>query len=406
VSTRTGAGGRGATVVQLPTSASAVVDDTAKTFRPRRRTGRRTGTFVALVALLALLNLTGVVMVLSASGVGTDGPWTDFTKQLIWLGLGTVAAAVISQIDYRMWRKWAGPLLLVTIGLLVLVLVPHIGVEANGASRWIGWGSLTFQPSELAKLAMLLFVADLLTRRAHRIDQTQLSLRPVMVVFAIVAGLIMLQPNLGTTILVFAIVFSLLVVAGVPSLRLGVVLIGAAGVGALFLLLTPFRRARLLAFTDPWADAMNTGYQPLQSQVGLADGGLLGKGLGAGRAKYGFLPEVHTDFIFTVIGEELGLLGACVLLAAFIALAIVGVRIALRAPDRFGMLVATGITAWILFQAFMNIGAAVGVLPIVGVPLPFVSFGGSSLLVTMVAMGILLNIARQTVSPGETATVR
>ena len=379
----------------MPVGAAPPAEGTA--LSPRKR-GRRTGDFLALGALLITLNLTGLVMVLSASGVtsldDTGSPWSQFTKQLIWLGIGTVALMVSVRVDYRSWRKVTGPFLVGTIALLALVLVPGVGVEVNGASRWLGWGQFRLQPSELAKLAVLLFVADLLTRRAHRINESQLSLRPVMVVFCIVAGLIMLQPNLGTTMLIFAIVFALLFVAGVPAWRLGLVLTGATAAAGLLLWLTPFRRRRLFAFTDPWADPLNTGYQPLQSQVGLANGGVYGTGLGAGRSKYGFLPEAHTDFIFTVIGEELGLIGACVLVAVFIAFAVVGARIAMRAPDRFGMLVATGISSWVLFQAFVNIGAAVGVLPITGVPLPFVSFGGSSLVVNMMAMGILLNIAR------------
>ncbi len=379
----------------VPVGAAPPAEGTA--LSPRKR-GRRTGDFLALGALLITLNLTGLVMVLSASGVtsldDTGSPWSQFTKQLIWLGIGTVALMVSVRVDYRSWRKVTGPFLVGTIALLALVLVPGVGVEVNGASRWLGWGQFRLQPAELAKLAVLLFVADLLTRRAHRINESQLSLRPVMVVFCIVAGLIMLQPNLGTTMLIFAIVFALLFVAGVPAWRLGLVLTGATAAAGLLLWLTPFRRRRLFAFTDPWADPLNTGYQPLQSQVGLANGGVYGTGLGAGRSKYGFLPEAHTDFIFTVIGEELGLIGACVLVAVFIAFAVVGARIAMRAPDRFGMLVATGISSWVLFQAFVNIGAAVGVLPITGVPLPFVSFGGSSLVVNMMAMGILLNIAR------------
>ncbi|MBI2703761.1 MAG: putative lipid II flippase FtsW [Actinobacteria bacterium] len=383
-------------VLQLDRVDAAAAD----TLSSRRPNGRRTGTYLALAALLLLLNLTGLVMVLSASGVSslddTGSPWSQFTRQALWLGLGTIALLVVVRIDYRRWRKVTGPLLLLSMGLLALVLVPGLGVEVNGASRWLGFGMFRVQPSELAKLAVLLFVADLLTRRAHRIDETQLSLRPVMVVFVILAGLIMAQPNLGTTMLIFAIIFALLFVAGVPGWRLGLVLGGTAAIGALFLWLTPFRRRRLFAFTDPWADPLNTGYQPLQSQVGLANGGVYGTGLGAGRAKYGFLPEAHTDFIFTVIGEELGLVGACVVVAVFIAFGVVGARVAMKAPDRFGMLVATGITSWFLFQAFVNIGAAVGVLPITGVPLPFVSFGGSSLVVSMIAMGILLNVARHT----------
>lgn len=384
-------------VVSLGSGLSVAEDDTISR---HRRGGRRTGSYLALVALLLILNLTGLVMVLSASGVSslddTGSPWSQFTRQLVWLSIGTVALLVVVRIDYRRWRRVTGPFLVVTIGLLTLVLIPGVGVEVNGASRWLGWSQFRLQPSELAKLAVLLFVADLLTRRAHRINESQLSLRPVMVVFVIVAGLVMLQPNLGTTILIFVIILSLLFVAGVPAWRLGLVTTVAAAGAALMLWLTPFRRRRLLAFTDPWADPLNTGYQPLQSQVGLANGGRYGTGLGAGRSKYGYLPEAHTDFIFTVIGEELGFIGACVLVAVFIAFGVLAARVAMKAPDRFGMLVATGITSWFLFQAFVNIGASVGVLPITGVPLPFVSSGGSSLVVNMIAMGILLNISRHT----------
>jgi cell division protein FtsW len=205
----------------------------------------------------------------------------------------------------------------------------------------------------------------------------------------------MLQPNLGTTILLGAIVLSLLWVAGTPMLPLT----GLAAAGAVLAtglaLWAPYRRARVLAFLDPMADYQNGGYQNVQSLVGIASGGITGTGLGESRAKWGFLPEAHTDFIFAIIGEELGMVGALTVVALFVALALLGVRTALQAPDRFGMLLAAGITTWILVQAFVNMGAVVGVLPITGVPLPFVSSGGSSLIFTMAATGLLLNVARQ-----------
>lgn len=365
--------------------------------------GRRSGHLVALVGLLVVLNLTGLVMVLSASADSSQDeygtPWHQFQRQGMWLAVATLALLVVSRVDYRRWRGVAAPFLALTLGLLALVLVPGVGVTVNGSSRWLGVGSLTVQPSELAKLAVLVFCADLLARRASRITDTRLSLRPVMVVFAVTAVLIMAQPNLGTTVLVFVIVFSLLFVAGVPLRPLALLALGGVVLGGLFAVFEPYRFRRLSAFVDPWADPLNTGYQTLQGQAALANGGLAGQGLGQGRAKYGFLPEGHTDFIFANIGEELGLVGAIVLLAVFVALAVVGVSLAMRAPDRFGMLVATGVTTWILVQAFVNLGAVVGVLPITGVPLPFVSFGGSSLVVTMAAMGILVNVASQTRTP-------
>ncbi|MGH9187462.1 MAG: FtsW/RodA/SpoVE family cell cycle protein, partial [Acidimicrobiales bacterium] len=222
-----------------------------------------------------------------------------------------------------------------------------------------------------------------------------LTLRPVIVAFGVVAFPLILQPNLGTTLVLGAITFTVLFSSGVPLAPLaGWGLVGAAG--ALFASMAEsYRRRRVLAFLDPWADRLNTGYQIIQSQVSLASGGLLGVGLGASRAKWGFLPYAHTDFIFAIIGEEIGIVGASLVVGLFAALAYLGVRTAVRAPDRFGQLLAVGITAWLCVQAFVNIGAVIGVLPITGVPLPFVSYGGSSLVATMAAAGILLNVCRQ-----------
>ncbi len=283
-----------------------------------------------------------------------------------------------------------------SIGMLVLVLIPGIGVSVNGSSRWLGWGPVRIQPSEFAKFAVLVFAADILSRRAERIDETGVTMRPVLVVFGVVAGLIMLQPNLGTTIIAGSIIFIVLFVAGTPLRPLAAVLgVGVAGATAAAFL-KPYRMRRIMAFRDPWADPLKSGYQTIQSQVGLADGGIFGVGLGEGRSKWGYLPYAHTDFIFAIIGEELGLAGGLAVVVLFLALAVLGVKTAMRAPDRFGMLLATGIISWILVQAFINIGAVIGALPITGVPLPFISFGGSSLLVTMAATGVLLNIARQT----------
>jgi cell division protein FtsW len=217
----------------------------------------------------------------------------------------------------------------------------------------------------------------------------------VLVVFGFFAGLLMLQPNLGTTIILGSIVFVMLFVSGVELKPLvGTFAIGGV-LATLAATLETYRWRRLKGFIDPWKDAANTGYQTIQSQVAIAHGGVTGSGLGQSRAKYGFLPFAHTDFIFAIISDELGMIGALLVVALFIAIGVGGIRTALQAPDRYGMLLATGITAWILIQAFVNIGAVVGVLPITGVPLPFVSFGGSSLLVTMAAVGLLLSVARQ-----------
>lgn len=358
-----------------------------------------------LVALVGLLGLLGLVMVLSASAAEAQSdhgsPWYQFQRQAVWLGIGAVAMLVVLRVDYRRWRAAATPLLVLSLGLLVLVLIPAAGTSVNGSSRWLVAGPIGLQPSELAKLALVLFAADLLARRAHRAGETRLTMRPVLVVFGAIAVLLLAQPSLGTTVLLFALALIMLFVAGVPGRPLAMVLGAGVAVGGLLALFEPYRIRRLLAFSDPWSDPLNTGYQTLQSQAALANGGVTGQGLGQGRAKYGFLPEGHTDFIFSNIGEELGLLGSLLLVGIFVAIGVMGVGVALKAPDRFGMLLAAGITAWVSLQAFVNLGAAVGLLPITGVPLPFVSSGGSSLIVTMAAFGVLLNVARQTDAPSS-----
>ncbi len=372
---------------------------TAKPVRPQRRSK----TYAGLLAVITVLNLLGLVMVLSASSVTAlddyGSSWYVVMRQALWLVVGTAACVVVLRVDYHRWRRLAMPALMGSGVLLALVLVPGLGIEVNGASRWLGYGPLSLQPSELAKLTVLLFVADLLARRAAWMDDTRLTLVPVTVVFGTVAVLLMLQPNLGTTLVLGALVLSLLWVAGTPFLPLTALATAGAIVATGMALWAPYRRARVLSFLDPWADYQNGGYQNIQSLVGIASGGITGTGLGESRAKWGFLPEAHTDFIFAIVGEELGLLGALVVVALFVSLCILGSRAALLAPDRFGMLVAAGVTVWFGVQAFVNIGAVIGILPITGVPLPFVSYGGSSLLFSMVGAGLLLNVARQAELP-------
>jgi cell division protein FtsW len=364
---------------------------------------RRSKTFVGLLGIITSLNLLGMVMVLSASSVAaldTYGSiWTVATRQGGWLLGGTALCIFVMRVDYHRWRRWAIPSLVVSGVLLCLVLVPGVGRNINGASRWLGYGPFSLQPSELAKLTVLLVVADLLARRAAWIHDVQLTLVPVTVIFGSVALLLMLQPNLGTTLVLGSIVVTLLYVAGTPILPLAALTTLGGLVATGLALAAPYRRDRVLAFLDPWKDYQNTGYQNIQSLVGIASGGITGVGLGQSRAKWGFLPYAHTDFIFAIIGEELGLVGALVVVGLFVALCVLGARAALLAPDRFGMLLAAGVTVWFGAQAFINIGAVIGILPITGVPLPFVSYGGSSLVFSMAAAGLLLNVARQAQLP-------
>jgi cell division protein FtsW len=355
-------------------------------------------TWYLLVVLVAVLVVVGLVMVLSASSVLSQNEygstWVYFLRQSIWTVIGLAALVVVARVDYRRWRPLIPVLLLGGVALLLVVLVPGVGHRVNGARSWLILGPVRVQPAELVKLALLLFTADLLARRSNRMDDARLTLVPVLAVVGFTVVLMMLQPDLGSTMVMGAIVFSLLFVAGVPLGRLAAVgTIGSAGALVLALGKT-YRRNRLLAFLDPSKDPSSTGYQINQSLMGVASGRLFGVGVGESRAKWGFLPNAHTDFIFAIIAEELGLVGALLVVALFLGFAVLGTQAALRAPDRFGMFVAAGVTAWVLAQAFVNIGGVIGILPITGLTLPFISFGGTSLVVTMVATGLLLSVAK------------
>jgi cell division protein FtsW len=367
--------------------------------RASARTQASTSAYLLLFGVLGILNLLGLVMVLSASsvvGLHREGSsWFYFTRQLVGVVGGICLFLVTVRVDYRHWRKLAVLGYFGVVGLLLAVLLPGIGVNVNGSSRWVDLGVIQLQPSEFAKLATLLVVADVVARRQAWVEDVHKVLLPALVWFGLVALLLMAQPNLGTTLVLGAVVFSMLFAAGVP----GRFLRRCGGIGAslavLAMILEPYRRARFLAFLDPWADPASTGYQNIQSQVSLGSGGWLGVGLGEGTQKWGYLPEAHTDFIFAIIGEELGLLGAFFVVLLFGALGYLGIRAAAQAPDTFGRLVATGLTTWFCVQAFVNIGAVIGILPITGVPLPFISFGSSAMLANMAAAGVLCNVCRQ-----------
>jgi cell division protein FtsW len=361
--------------------------------------GERTTSYLVIAATVIVLSLVGLVMVLSASSVRAyvtyGSSWYFFIRQGMWLTAGAFAMLVMSRIDYQRLRVLVGPLLVVTTFLLLLVLVPGLGVEVGGAKSWLGFGSMRFQPSELAKLTLLLYGADVLSRRTDRVQDWRSSVRPVLTVFALLAGLIMLQPDLGTTLALTLVFLSVLWMAGTRMSHMAaIVAVGALPVA--YFMSVPFRRDRLTVFLHPWNDPSVTGYQVVQSMIALGSGEWTGVGLGNGRAKWFFLPNAHNDFIFAIIGEELGIVGCASVLLLFVLFAVHGMRTALRAPDRFGQLVATGVTAWVVGQALINIGAVLSLLPVTGLPLPFVSFGGSALLITMGAVGTLLNIARQT----------
>jgi cell division protein FtsW len=353
----------------------------------------------ALIGVIVALCAVGLVMVLSASAwtsLSLDGSvWTIFERQALWMGIGATVFITTSRIDYHHWRKLRLLFGGLAIALCVLVLVPGVGVDAGGSSRWIGFGQLRLQPSELMKLAVVLFGADLLTRRADLLARSRSVVLPLLSWLLLSCVLLIAQPDMGTAIVVTCITFSLLFAAGVPLRPIAKTVGSVAVIAVIVGVAEPYRRDRLLSFLNPFAHSSGTGYQVVQSLVGIGSGRLYGLGLGAGREKWGLLPNPHTDFIFSVIGEETGLLGALVVLALFLGLGWLGLRAARNAPDRFAMLVAVGITCWIVSQAVINIGAVIDVLPVTGIPLPFVSFGGSSLVITLCAAGILVNIASQ-----------
>jgi cell division protein FtsW len=280
-------------------------------------------------------------------------------------------------------------------------LVPGVGIYVSGARRWIGYGIFRIQPSEIAKLALLIFTADIVSRRARELSDWKRVLRPVVLVLVLFAALVMKEPDLGTTLVMALLVIAMLVAGGVRAKHLFVVAAGGATLVTALAWLEPYRRERMLTFLHPFADSSNSGYQIAQSLIAIGSGGVTGVGLGASRAKWNFLPNAHTDFIFAIIGEELGLIGAFAVMALFVGFGILGTRAALRAPDRFGTLLAAGATMWVVAQAAINIGAVVGVLPVTGIPLPYVSFGGSALITTMLASGILVNVAAQGRRPGR-----
>jgi cell division protein FtsW len=365
-----------------------------------RRTSRLT---VALLVPVGLLAVVGLGAILSASSVHALQSQQDslfyFKRQLMWLGGGVVALAAAAAVPVRWWRRLAFPAFATTV--LLLVAVQLMGTRVGGAERWLTLGPVAVQPSEFAKLATVLFLATLVSRKEDSMHRFRDFLWPVAASVGVVGALVMMQPDLGTTLLIAAGGFAVLVASAAPlAFVLGGGVIGTAGALAAAML-SPYRWDRIISFLDVGSDPLGSGYQAMQSLVALGTGGLFGVGLGASRARWSFLPNAHTDFIFSIVGEETGLAGSLAVVLLFAVLTVAGTMVALRCADRFGRLVAIGITTWLVAQAVVNIGGVTGVLPITGVPLPFVSFGGSALLTEMIGVGILVGIVRQP-PPAET----
>ena len=348
------------------------------------------------VLILVTLGLVafGLVMVYSATSasaaLANGDPAYYLKRQTVYAGLGLLLMVVLSRVDFRALRALAPMLVVTSLTLLLAVLV--LGRAANGARRWISFGPAAFQPSELAKVALAVWAASYLARR--RPPQTLPELwRPLGLLTVVFCGLILVEPDLGTSIGIVVMLAAMLLVAGTPPRTLGAGLGIAGTLGLVAVWLEPYRRARLFSFLNPWHDAQGAGFQTVQAMIGLGSGGIFGVGLGQSVQKVNYLPEAHTDMIFAIIGEELGLVGATAVIVAYCAFAYAGLKIALGCRDPFGKRLAAGLTALVCGQAAINLAAVMGLAPLTGIPLPFVSYGGSSLVVALGCVGILLNIA-------------
>jgi cell division protein FtsW len=360
-------------------------------------------------AVLALVSF-GLVMVYSTSSatalLSDDDPLGLVTRQAAYAAVGLGAYALFARMSPEGMRRLGPPALAVAAFLLLVVLVPSIGMHVNGSRRWIDLGPIgQLQPSELAKLALALWLAQAIARDPRRV-RTPAGLVPFLLVTGALALLILIEPDMGTAVVLCAMAVAMLIVGGARMRHLGTIVAAGALLAVVAVMAEPYRRDRLLAFLDPWSDPNGAGFQSVQAQVALGSGGLSGVGLGDGVQKAFYLPEAHTDMIVATVGEELGLLGVVAVLVGFALVAVAGYRIALRARDLHQQVLAAGLTTLVLAQAAINVGAVVGVMPVTGVPLPFVSFGGSSLITLLACTGLLVNIGRRSRSPaGRVAAV-
>lgn len=357
-----------------------------------------------LVVVTLFLMAFGLVMVLSASQalalLQHASPFYYFERQAVWMVLGLIALYVLTRVDLERLREHAGLAAAIAVGAMLLVLIPHIGIKVNGAARWLSLGPLgTVQPSEAAKLVFAFYLADWIDRRGDRLKSFEEGFVPFALIMFGVLFVLLLEKDLGTAVIVSAIFLSAFLVGGGRPAHLGL-LVGVLILGFVIATLAePYRQARLASFANPFADRLGAGFQATQGLLALGSGGLTGVGLGHSVMKYQWLPEAHTDFIFAIVGEETGLIGTTLLLAGFCAFTVRGYRVAMRAPDRFTVVLASSITTWIGFQALLNMATVTDTLPITGVPLPFISYGGTAVATTVAAVGVLLNIAASGIRP-------
>ena len=353
---------------------------------------------ISIAVITSILVSFGISMIYSSSGIYAMHDLGDglyfLKRHILFLIMGITGTIAVMTIDYRDLQKFSKPLLLTAIAMLVLVLIPHIGKSINGAQRWFKLGIINFQPSEFAKIAMLIYVADFLSRKQKVIRNFGQGCFPILSVMGIVCALILKQPDLGSTLLIATIVFIMFFIAGGNARY--IIYIGLLAIPAFYVLVVnvPYRWTRIVTFLDPWDDPDGAGFQLTQSQIAFGSGGLWGLGLGKSLQILFYLPAAHTDFILSIIGEELGFFGAFFVISLFICFIWQGARIAKRITDPFGYFLSIGIVSMIGLQAMVNVGVSIGALPTKGLPLPFISYGGSSLIFHLMAVGLLLNISR------------
>ncbi|WP_370873991.1 stage V sporulation protein E [Oikeobacillus pervagus] len=358
---------------------------------------KSTPDFILIFLTLGLLAI-GLIMVYSASAIWADYKFDDsffFAKrQLFFAGVGVIAMFMIMNMEYWTWRSWAKVIMIICFCLLILVLIPGIGMVRNGSRSWIGVGAFSIQPSEFMKLAMIVFLAKYLSERQKYITSFKKGLLPTLGIVFSAFGIIMLQPDLGTgTVMVGTCIIMIFISGARISHFVGLGLIGVLGFVGL-VISAPYRIKRITSFLDPWSDPLGSGFQIIQSLYAIGPGGLFGLGLGESRQKFFYLPEPQTDFIFAILAEELGFIGGSVVLLLFALLLWRGIRIALGAPDLYGSFLAVGIISMVAIQVMINIGVVTGLIPVTGITLPFLSYGGSSLTLMLMAMGVLLNVSR------------
>ncbi len=355
---------------------------------------------IILLLVTLILVTVGTTMIYSSSSIIALEKFKDgqyfLKKQLFFVFVGMAAMIIMTRTPYSQLKKWAYPGMLLSFVLLSLLLVPNLGLRRGGATRWLNLGGFSFQVTELVKITIVIFLAHLLTRKAHQLKDFSKGVLVPLSVPSIAILLILLEPDFGTAVIIAAILLLMLFIAGARIKHLSFLVAAFIPVGVALILYKEYRLTRLTAFLDPWKDANNTGFQIIQSLLSFGSGGTFGVGIGDGMQKLFYLPEPHTDFILSIIAEESGFIGVTIVIVMFAVFAFRGFMIALKAPDLFGTLLAAGLTMVIAMEAFINIAGVMGLIPLKGLVLPFLSYGGTALIMTMTAVGILLNISSQT----------